>query len=137
MPLAVKIGPLLVAALTAVDPGPGAAQQTAAPASVAPVPAAAAAAEEPGAAASRTMDVLLDVQLAVSVSFGRTQLPIKDVLKLTTGSIVELRRTLDEPVEVVVNNCVIARGEVVVIEGNYGVRIQKIVSRQDRLESLR
>jgi len=89
------------------------------------------------AAATKTMDVLLDVELPVSVSFGRTQLPIKEVLKLTTGSIVELNRSLNEPVDVVVNNCVVARGEVVVIEGNYGVRIHQIVSRQDRLRSLR
>ena len=86
---------------------------------------------------AKTMDVLLDVELPVSVSFGRTQLPIKEVLKLTTGSIVELNRSLNEPVDVVVNNCVVARGEVVVIEGNYGVRIHQIVSRQDRLRSLR
>jgi flagellar motor switch protein FliN len=88
-------------------------------------------------AAARPIDVLLDVELPVSVSFGRTQLPIKEVLKLTTGSIVELNRSLNEPVDVVVNNCVVARGEVVVIEGNYGVRIHQIVSRQDRLRSLR
>jgi flagellar motor switch protein FliN/FliY len=83
------------------------------------------------------MDVLLDVELTVSLSFGRTQLPIKDVLRLTTGSIVELNRSLNEPVDVVVNNCVVARGEVVVVEGNYGVRIHQIVSRQDRLRSVR
>ena len=87
--------------------------------------------------ASHTMDLLLDVELAVSVSFGRTELPIKEILKLTTGSIVELNRSLSEPVEVIVNNCVVARGEVVVIDGNYGVRIQQIISRQDRLRSLR
>ena len=61
---------------------------------------------------------------------------LKDVIKLTTGSIVELNRSIVEPVEVIVNNCVIARGEVVVIEGNYGVRIQQIISRQERLRTL-
>jgi len=86
---------------------------------------------------SRTMDLLLDVDLPVSISFGRTQLPMKDVLKLTTGSIVELNRGVNDPVEVLVNQCLIARGEVVVVEGNYGVRIQEIASRQDRLRSLR
>jgi len=85
---------------------------------------------------SRTMDLLLDVDLPVSISFGRTQLPMKDVLKLTTGSIVELNRGVNEPVEVLVNRCLIARGEVVVVDGNYGVRIQEIASRQDRLRSL-
>jgi flagellar motor switch protein FliN/FliY len=58
------------------------------------------------------------------------------VIKLSTGSIIELNRTITEPVEVIVNNCVIARGEVVVIEGNYGVRIQQIVSRSERLKSV-
>jgi flagellar motor switch protein FliN/FliY len=84
-----------------------------------------------------TMDLLLDVELPVSVSFGKTEIPMKDVLKLTTGSIVELNRGVNEPVEVLVNHCLIARGEVVVVEGNYGVRIQQIISRQDRLRSVR
>ncbi|PWU01387.1 MAG: flagellar motor switch protein FliN [Terriglobia bacterium] len=86
---------------------------------------------------SRTMDLLLDVELPVSISFGKTQLPLKDVLRLTTGSIVELNRGVGEQVEVLVNHCLVARGEVVVVEGNYGVRIQQIVSRLDRLRSLR
>lgn len=86
--------------------------------------------------ATQPIDLLLDVELPVSVSFGRTQLPLKDVLKLTSGSIVELNRPVAEPVEVIVNNCVIARGEVVVVEGNYGVRITEIVSRQQRLRTL-
>ncbi len=81
-------------------------------------------------------DLLLDVELPVSVSFGRALVPLKEVLKLSSGSIVELNRAVTEPVEVIVNNCVIARGEVVVVEGNYGVRIQQIVSRQDRLRTV-
>jgi flagellar motor switch protein FliN len=83
-----------------------------------------------------SMDLLLDVELPVSVSFGRAQLMLKDVIKLTTGSIVELNRALSEPVEVIVNNCVIARGEVVVVEGNYGIRIKQVISRQERLRTL-
>ena len=83
------------------------------------------------------MDLLLDVDLPVSISFGKAQLPMKDVLKLTTGSIVELNRSVSEQVEVLVNQCLIARGEVVVIDGNYGVRILEIASRQDRLRTLR
>jgi flagellar motor switch protein FliN/FliY len=84
-----------------------------------------------------TMELLLDVELPVSISFGKTEILMKDVLKLTTGSIVELNRSVNEPVEVLVNHCLIARGEVVVVEGNYGVRIQQIVNRQDRLRSVR
>ncbi len=86
---------------------------------------------------SRTLDLLLDVDLPISISFGTAELTVKDVLKLTTGSIVELNRGVNDPVEVLVNRCLIAHGEVVVVEGNYGVRIQKIASRQDRLRSIR
>ncbi len=85
---------------------------------------------------NRTLDLLLDVELPVSVSFGRARVALKDVLKLTSGSIVELNRTVSDPVEVIVNNCVIARGEVVVVDGNYGIRIQEILSRQERLRTL-
>lgn len=94
-------------------------------------------AEAPAGPNQKTLELLLEVEMPVSVSFGRTQLPLRDVLKLTTGSIIELNRTVAEPVEIVVNNCVIARGEVVVTEGNYGVRIHEIVSRQERLRTLR
>jgi flagellar motor switch protein FliN/FliY len=87
--------------------------------------------------ASRTMELLMDVDLPISISFGKAQLPMKDVLKLTTGSIVELNRGVNDQVEVLVNECLIARGEVVVVDGNYGVRIQEIASRQDRLRSLK
>jgi flagellar motor switch protein FliN len=85
----------------------------------------------------RTLDLLMDVELPVSISFGKTELPLKDVLKLTTGSIVELNRGISEPVELLVNHCLVARGEVVVMDGNYALRIQQIASRQDRLRSIR
>jgi flagellar motor switch protein FliN len=85
---------------------------------------------------SKTFELLLDVELPVSVSFGRAQVQLKDVLKLTTGSIVELNRSILEPVEIIVNNCVIARGEVVVVEGNFGVRVHQVISRQERLRTL-
>jgi flagellar motor switch protein FliN/FliY len=84
---------------------------------------------------SKTFDLLLDVALPVSVSFGKKSLQIREVLKLNTGSIVELDRMISEPVEVIVNDCVIARGEVVVVDGNYGVRITHLASREDRLRS--
>ena len=84
---------------------------------------------------SKTFDLLLDVALPISVSFGRTSLQIREVLKLNTGSIVELDRFVTDPVEVIVNDCVIARGEVVVVDGNYGVRISQLASREDRLRT--
>lgn len=89
-----------------------------------------------GQKSSKTMDLLMEVELPVGVSFGRAQMRLKDAIKLTTGSIVELNRSISEPVEIIVNNCVIARGEVVVMEGNYGVRIKQIVSREERLRTL-
>lgn len=85
--------------------------------------------------ASKTFDLLLEVALPVSVSFGKTSLQIREVLKLNTGSIVELDRFVTDPVEVIVNDCVIARGEVVVVDGNYGVRISQLASRDERLRS--
>ena len=99
--------------------------------------------EDPGTSSrslpahSRTMSLLLDVDLPVSISFGKTQLAMRDVIKLTTGSIVELNRGVNEPVEVLVNGSLVARGEVVVVEGNYGVRILEIASRLDRMRTLR
>ncbi len=103
-------------------------KQTASSATAPPRPAATAAPE-----GRNGIDLLLDVELPVRVSFGKAQLQLRDVLKLTTGSIVELNRSVTEPVDILVNNCVIARGEVVVVDGNYGVRINQIVSRQERL----
>jgi flagellar motor switch protein FliN/FliY len=85
--------------------------------------------------ASRTFDLLLEVALPIAVSFGRTSMQIREVLKLNTGSIVELDRFVTDPVEVIVNDCVIARGEVVVVDGNYGVRISQLASREERLRS--
>jgi flagellar motor switch protein FliN/FliY len=127
-PLLVSFSPVLLGLISAppAEPEPVAPVQDPDPVPESRVP-----------AHSRTMDLLLDVDLPVSISFGKALLPMKDVLKLTTGSIVELNRGLNEPVEVLVNHCLIARGEVVVVEGNYGVRIQEIASRMDRLRSLR
>lgn len=70
---------------------------------------------------------LMDMDLQVSISLGRAELPLQDVLRLTTGSIIELNRSVGDPVDVVVNERVVARGEVVVVNGNYGVRVQELV----------
>jgi flagellar motor switch protein FliN/FliY len=89
------------------------------------------------AGGSRTFELLLDVELPVSVSFGRAALKLHDAVKLITGSLIELDRGLSDPVELLVNNCVIARGEVVVVECNYGVRITEIISQRERLQQTR
>lgn len=104
-------------------------------------PPAAALADEPknelSPRASSTLNLLMDVELPVSVSFGRTRVRVQEILKLITGSIIELDRSIAEPVEVIVNNCVVARGEVVVVDGNYGVRINEVMSRRERLQESR
>jgi flagellar motor switch protein FliN/FliY len=124
------ISPLLIAVTGAPEDPPAETVALPEPAAQAPAPAG------PQSSPSKTFDLLMGVELPVSVSFGHVQLALKEVLKLTAGSIIELNRTVDEPVEVIVNNCVVARGEVVVVEGNYGVRIHQIMSRQERLETL-
>ena len=73
-------------------------------------------------------DMLMHVQVPVSVTFGATQIRMKDLLNLTAGSVVELDQALHDNVEVRVNNRVIARGEVVAVDGNYGVRVLELVS---------
>lgn len=79
------------------------------------------------------LDRLMDLELPVSVALGRAVLPIQDVLKMTSGSLVELDRHVGEHVELLVHGTVVARGEVVSIKGNYGLRIREIISRQERL----
>ena len=76
------------------------------------------------------VDLILDVQLQVAVELGRAQMKVKDVLGLGPGSVIELDKHAGEPVEVVVNNKTVAKGEVVVIDENFGVRITEIVSAQ-------
>ena len=93
--------------------------------------------EKPETDSSNTLAVLLGESVSLSVVFGRTSLPLEKIVKLTEGSVLELGGSLRQPVEIVVNNRVIASGEVVVVEGNYGVRIHTVVSRQERLDASR
>jgi flagellar motor switch protein FliN/FliY len=77
---------------------------------------------------TKASDMLMHVQVPVSVSFGATQIRMKDLLNLTAGSVVELDQALHDNVEVRVNDRVIARGEVVAVDGHYGVRVVELVS---------
>ncbi len=79
-----------------------------------------------GAAARNSADILMHVEMPVSIVLGRTRMQLKDLLKLTNGSVVELDQVLDDEVEIRVNNCVIAFGEVVAVDGNYAVRILRM-----------
>ena len=83
----------------------------------------AAAANEAGA-----LDLLMDMEMPVLVRFGSTRMLLRDLLALNAGSVVEFRRTPEDPVELLVNGRVVARGMVVVVQGNYGVRITEIVT---------
>lgn len=82
------------------------------------------------------LEILLDIPLEISVELGRVKMLIKDVVELGAGSIVEIEKAAGEPVDVLVNGRIVARGEVVVIEDNFGVRITEILSPQDRLMKL-
>src|SRR5699024_6619263 len=84
----------------------------------------------------RNLDMLLDITLQVTVELGRTKQNVSEILELTSGSIIELDKLAGEPVDVLVNNKLIAKGEVVVIEENFGVRVTDIVSKADRLKNL-
>jgi len=84
---------------------------------------------------SPTLDVLLDIELPVTIRFGSRQMTFGDILNLNAGSLVEFERAPEDPVEVLVNDRVVARGEVVMVQGSYGVRITEILSRRERLDA--
>ena len=86
---------------------------------------------------SRNLNLLLDIPLQVTVELGRTKRTVKDILELTSGSIIELDKLAGEPVDILVNNRQIAKGEVVVIDENFGVRITEILSQAERIHNLR
>jgi flagellar motor switch protein FliN/FliY len=85
---------------------------------------------------SKTLDVIMDIDLPLVVRFGRTDLPLKALTALGPGSVIDLGRSPDEPVEVLISNRVVARGEVVIVSGNYGVRVRDVVSPAERARSL-
>jgi flagellar motor switch protein FliN/FliY len=91
----------------------------------------------PGMQADETnLGLLLDIPLKVTVELGRTQKVIKDILELSQGSIIELDKLAGEPVDILVNNKLIAKGEVVVIDENFGVRVTDIINQWDRIQKL-
>ena len=83
---------------------------------------------------SGNLDMLLDVNLKISVELGRAQLKFRDVLNLSTGSVVELGRQTSEPVDILVNGALLASGEVVVVDDHFAVRITKLLNRVERLK---
>lgn len=85
---------------------------------------------------TNNLDLLLDIPLQVTVELGRTSQPIKDILNLSAGSVVELDKLAGEPVDILVNQKLIAKGEVVVIDENFGVRVTDIISQKERIRNL-
>ncbi|MEW5701265.1 MAG: flagellar motor switch protein FliN [Candidatus Zixiibacteriota bacterium] len=90
--------------------------------------------DSPSGGAAGSIDMLLDVKLPVSIELGRTTLPIGDILCWGPGSIVELDKLAGEPVNLLVNNVLVARGEVVVVDENFGLRITSLLTPKERSE---
>ncbi len=86
---------------------------------------------------SGNINMLLDVDIPVSVRVGSTRMFLKDIVSLGPGNIVELEEYADEPVELIINDKVIARGEVVIVDGYFGFRVKEIVSRAERIQKLK
>lgn len=85
---------------------------------------------------NKNIERLLDVEMNVTVRFGKTEMPLREVVRFGVGSMIELNRSVDEPVELLVNNFPFAHGEVVVVDGYYGVRITEIGTPEERSQTL-
>lgn len=90
-----------------------------------------------GKGKDRNLNLILDIPLKVTVELGRTKMPVSDLLNLTQGSVIELAKLAGEPMEVLVNDKLIARGEAVVVNEKFGVRLTDIISPTERIEQLK
>ncbi len=85
----------------------------------------------------KNLQMILDIPLKVSVELGRTKMPVRDLINLAQGSVIELNKLAGEPLEVYVNDKMIARGEAVVVNEKFGVRLTDIISQAERVEQLK
>ena len=85
----------------------------------------------------KNLNMILDIPLRVTVELGRTKMPVNELLNLTQGSVIELSKLAGEPMEVLVNDKLIARGEAVVVNEKFGVRLTDIISTTERIEQLK
>lgn len=85
----------------------------------------------------RNLQLILDIPLRVTVELGRTKMPVNELLNLGQGSVIELSKLAGEPMEVLVNDKLIARGEAVVVNEKFGVRLTDIISTKERVEQLK
>ncbi len=83
------------------------------------------------------LDLIMDVKLTLTLEVGRTRMSVRNLLALTEGSIVELDKLAGEPLDVLVNGTLVARGEVVVVNEKFGIRLLEVVSALERVESLK
>jgi flagellar motor switch protein FliN/FliY len=83
------------------------------------------------------LEVVLDIPVTLSMEIGRSKLPIRNLLQLNQGSVVELERMVGEPMDVMVNGTLIAHGEVVVVNEKYGIRLTDVISPAERVRKLR
>lgn len=90
-----------------------------------------------GGGAVQSLDFILDIPLKVTVELGRSRMAIRDVLQLAQGSVIELSKFAGEPLEVLVNEKLVARGEVVVVNEKFGIRLTDIISPVERIEQLK
>lgn len=84
----------------------------------------------------KNLDFILDIPLQVTVELGRTKLLVKDILQLNQGAVVELTKLAGEPLDIFVNSKLVARGEAVVVNEKFGVRLVDIVSPNERVEKI-
>jgi flagellar motor switch protein FliN/FliY len=95
------------------------------------------AAEKASAKRERNLDLILDIPLRVTVELGRTKMVVSELLNLGQGSVIELNKLAGEPMEVLVNDKLVARGEAVVVNEKFGVRLTDIISPAERVEQLK
>ena len=91
----------------------------------------------PGANRDVNLEVILDVPVTLSMEVGRTRIPIRNLLQLNQGSVVELQRAAGEPLDVFVNGTLVAHGEVVVVNERFGIRLTDVISPAERLRKLK
>ncbi|NDV11886.1 flagellar motor switch protein FliN [Crenobacter sp. HX-7-9] len=94
------------------------------------------AAPQAGSALSQNLDMILDIPVQLTVELGRTKIAIRNLLQLAQGSIVELDGLAGEPMDVLVNGCLIAQGEVVVVNDKFGIRLTDIITPTERIRRL-
>lgn len=90
-----------------------------------------------GGGKQNDIDYILDIPVQITVELSRTKISIKHLLQLAQGSVLELNGMAGEPLDVLVNGCLIAQGEVVVVEGRYGIRLTDIITPADRIKKLK